>query len=370
MDVEGYGCQREVLHLYCVVGAVGEREFGKIRLPVATTQTGLHAGQPCLSAGHAFAVHHQDIAAIVSPAPMRAYRGMKKEEVIPYLFAHQAVIEKVLERRTVVPVKFGTMARDGEEVRAILEKGYPQLRAALEAMEGKIELDVVALWRDLNSLLREIGEEDEIRRAKAAIATRSSEETREERVRIGQMVKARLDRRREELVVEIVEALEGLAQDLLPHALLDDRMILNTAVLVERSREGEVGRVLERLNGRCAERVDFRCVGPLPPYSFSTVEIRRFEAEEVERARRLLGLGERAGLLDVKAAYRRLAHQCHPDKAPVRQGRTAGPFEEVAEAYRLLSDYCEAAGQSHPGAEAAGVIAVKLCHWGAEAGVA
>ena len=42
----------------------------------------------------------------------------------------------------------------------------------------------------------------------------------------------------------------------------------------------------------------------------------------------------------------------------------------VTHAYRMLSDYCEAAGQSHPGAEAAGVIAVKLCHWGAEAGVA
>ena len=367
--MEAYGWKPEALHLYCVVGAVGEREFGKIRLPVATTQTGLHAGQPCLSAGHAFAVHHQDIAAIVSPAPMRAYRSMRKEEVIPHLVAHQAVIEKILVEHTVVPVKFGTTARDEEEVRTIMEQGYPQLRAALEAMGGKIELDVVALWRDLNSVLREIGEEDEIRRAKAAIATRSSEETREERVRIGKLVKARLDRRREERATEIVEALEGLAQDLCPHALLDDRMILNTAILLERSREGEVGQALERLNGRCAERVDFRCVGPLPPYSFSTVEIQRFEGEKIEWARRVLGLGERAGPLDVKAAYRRLAHRCHPDKAPVRQG-TGERFEEVTHAYRMLSDYCEAAGQSHPGAEAAGVIAVKLCHWGAEAGVA
>jgi hypothetical protein len=371
----------EALHLYCVIGNGMELESGPIGLPVRGTQTGLPVRGTCLpSRGdrqaqtgldgrQVSAIHHLDLAAVVGPATVRAYKSMKKEEVIPYLFAHQAVIEKILAEHTVVPVKFGTTARDEEEVRRILEKGYPQLRAALEAMEGKIELDVVALWRDLDSILQEIGEEEEIQRARAAIATRSPDETTEERVRIGKMVKARLDRRREERATEIVEALEGLAQDLLPHALLDDRMILNTAVLVERSREGEVGQALDRLNGRWAGRVDFRCVGPLPPYSFSTVEIRRFEAEEVERARRLLGLGERAGPLDVKAAYRRLAHQCHPDKAPVRQG-TGERFEEVTEAYRLLSDYCEAGGQTHPGAEATGVIAVKLFRWGREDGVA
>ena len=355
MDKEAGGSQQKALHLYCVVGAADQREFSDIG-----------ADHPCLSTGQVFTVHHHDIAAVVGPAPRQAYRSMKREEVIPHLFAHQAVIEKVLQVHTVVPVKFGTMARDEEEVRTILEKGYPQLRAALEAMEGKIELDVVALWRDLDSVLREIGEEEEIRRARAAIENRPPKETTEERVRIGKLVKARLDRCREERAADIVQTLKGLAQDMLPHALLDDRMILNTAVLVERSREGEVGQALDRLNGRCAERVDFRCVGPLPPYSFSTVEIRRFEAERIEWARRLLGLGEQASPLEAKTAYRRLAHQYHPDKAPVRQG-TGERFEQVTEAYRVLADYHAAAEEIPPGADPADVVAVKLFRWGAEA---
>jgi len=359
----------EALHLYCVIGNGMELESGPIGLPVRGTclpSRGDRQAQTGLDGRQVSAIHHLDLAAVVGPATVRAYKSMKKEEVIPYLFAHQAVIEKVLERRTVVPVKFGTMARDGEEVRTILEKGYPQLRAALEAMEGKIELDVVALWRDLDSVLKEIGEEEEIQRARAAIENRPPKETTEERVRIGQLVKARLDRCREERAAEIVEALEGLVLDMCPHAVADDWMILNTAVLVERSREGEVGQALHGLNGRYAERVDFRCVGPLPPYSFSTVEIRRFEAEQIERARRLLGLGEKAGPPDVKAAYRRLVHQCHPDTAPDRQG-TDKRFEQVTEAYRLLADYYEAARQAHPGADPADVVAVKLFRWGAEA---
>jgi transcription elongation GreA/GreB family factor len=344
----------KALHLYCVVGAADQREFSDIG-----------ADHPCLSTGQVFTVHHHDIAAVVGPAPRQAYRSMRKEEIIPHLFAHQAVIEKVLQEHTVVPVKFGTMARDEEEVRAILEKGYPQLRAALEAMEGKIELDVVALWRDLGSVLREIGEEEEIRRARAGIENRPPEETTEGRVRIGKLVKVRLDRCREERATDIVQALEGLAQDMLPHALLDDRMILNTAILVERSREGEVGQALERLNGQCAERVDFRCVGPLPPYSFSTVEVRRFEAEKIAWARRVLALGEQATLRDVKAAYRGLAHHCHPDKAPIRHG-TDKCFGQVTEAYRMLADYHAAAEEVPPGADPTDVVAVKLFRWGVE----
>ena len=36
--------------------------------------------------------------------------------------------------------------------------------------------------------------------------------------------------------------------------------------------------------------------------------------DEIEEARKLLGLGETGTLKEIKNAYRRLAHQYHPDK--------------------------------------------------------
>ena len=341
----------EVLHLYCIAGNGTPPDLGLIGL-----------------GGHqVFAVRHRDLAAVVSPSPMLAYKSMKKEEVIPYLFVHQAVIERVMEGGTVVPVKFGTAAQDQEEVRNILAKGYPRLKAALEAMQGKIELDVVVLWRELNPILQQIGGEEEIRRCKEAIAGRPPEETLQERMRIGQMVNARLDRRRQERAAKIVEALRGLALDVCLHALVDDPMILNAAVLLERGRQEEVAEALERLTAPTGEQIDFRCIGPLPPYSFSTVEIRRFEVEQLDRARRILGLGERATLSDLKGAYRRLAHQCHPDKGVVGQ-EPGGRLAEVTEAYKVLADYCEADGRAFRELGNRDAVAVKLFHWGADAG--
>ncbi|MDY6910893.1 MAG: J domain-containing protein [Chloroflexota bacterium] len=61
--------------------------------------------------------------------------------------------------------------------------------------------------------------------------------------------------------------------------------------------------------------------------------------EGVDKARRLLGLGERATLKEVEQAYRRKVFQHHPDR-----GGTGSHDEEIMkdmnQAYKLLIDYC------------------------------
>jgi DnaJ-class molecular chaperone len=61
--------------------------------------------------------------------------------------------------------------------------------------------------------------------------------------------------------------------------------------------------------------------------------------EEIDRARRLLGLGEAASLNEIKAAYRRLARSNHPDLAEADEGRKEA-MRELNWAYGLLEDYC------------------------------
>jgi hypothetical protein len=65
-----------------------------------------------------------------------------------------------------------------------------------------------------------------------------------------------------------------------------------------------------------------------------------FTFVEIDRARRLLGLEERASIQDIKAAYRRLSKRCHPD-AGGSGSEGSGRFRELHAAYRLLLSYCE-----------------------------
>ncbi|MGD9143487.1 MAG: J domain-containing protein [Dehalococcoidia bacterium] len=61
---------------------------------------------------------------------------------------------------------------------------------------------------------------------------------------------------------------------------------------------------------------------------------------EIEEARKLLGLGEEATLKEIKKAYRKLAHRHHPDKPAEDDTREDETMKRLNLAYRLLLDYC------------------------------
>jgi molecular chaperone DnaJ len=51
----------------------------------------------------------------------------------------------------------------------------------------------------------------------------------------------------------------------------------------------------------------------------------------------ILGVGESAGIDEIKKAYRKLAKQCHPDANPGNK-QAEEKFKEISEAYEILSD--------------------------------
>jgi DnaJ-class molecular chaperone len=63
---------------------------------------------------------------------------------------------------------------------------------------------------------------------------------------------------------------------------------------------------------------------------------------DIEEARKLLGLGEAATLKEIKRAYRTLAHRHHPDKhGSATSKETEETMKKLNWAYKLLIDYCD-----------------------------
>lgn len=62
--------------------------------------------------------------------------------------------------------------------------------------------------------------------------------------------------------------------------------------------------------------------------------------DEIEEARKLLGLGEEATLKEIKKAYRKLAHRHHPDKLMEDDTNGSETIKRLNRAYKLLLDYC------------------------------
>ncbi|KPJ65938.1 MAG: hypothetical protein AMJ45_04400 [Syntrophobacter sp. DG_60] len=305
-----------------------------------------------------YTIVHQDIAAVVSNSSPLSFTS--KELILRNLASYHVVIEQIMKSYTTVPMKFGTMVKDEGEVKKILKGAYPQIKDVLKAMEGKIELDVAVLWSDMDSTLKEVGQEEKIKRFKEEIEKKklSKEEFQQEKIKLGKMVKALLDKKKDKCGAEIVNVLKSESEAFCHHDLMDESMIMNTAFLIYKAREEAFTSKVSQLDKRYEGELNFRIVGPLPPYSFSTLEVRRAKFEEIDQAKKILELGEEASISEIKEAYRRLTRRFHPDKStdPEAQKR----FEEINKAHKVLIDYCQSEKSSFMEADVKDFIGLKL----------
>jgi len=283
-------------------------------------------------------VAHGGLGCVVSNYSGEDFTCLPKETLLHCLMAHQEVVERVMQAFPVLPVKFGTLVESDAEVQRLMEQGHRIFSEALTRLDSKVEMEVAATW-DLKRVLGEIGQADEIVRLRESIAGRPAAEVLEVQIQAGKIVKESLDRRREEFQQRLLGSLRGAALDVQPNVLVADEMVMNAAFLIQTEREAEFDERVRELDEALNGEVSFRIIGPLPPYSFATVEVARPSVKKLEEARRLLGLGANVSQGEVKQAYRRLAAQTHPD-ARGENGQGEEGFVRVREAYDLVNAYC------------------------------
>lgn len=294
---------------------------------------------------------HEDIAAIVSPAKPFDLAKMRKDDLAKMLLAHQKVVELIMESSiAVIPFRLGTYAMTEAEVVEILSKGSRLIRRLFSEIGGKIEIDVVATWADFASVLKEAGEEDEIKKCKEALGGDAKGVSVDDQVKVGFMVKQALDRKRLEINRQIAEKLAAVSCGQCAHENMDDMMVMNCAFLVEVARRQQFERALDELDAQFAKKLNFRCVGPLAPYSFYTLEFRRIQWEEIDRASRLLGLGHAASPDEIKKAFQHSAMASHPDHCG--QTDTAEhDFDELIRARHIVQECIQACEQTGSAAQ-------------------
>jgi hypothetical protein len=293
-------------------------------------------------------VVYRGLGCVVSNYLGEDFTSLSKEDLVRCLMDHQAVIERVMKDYPILAVKFGTVVEGDGDVQRLIEQGHRKFTQALIWLDGRVEIEVAATW-DLKRVLSDIGREDEIVRLKRAMANRPAGEVLEQQIRAGKIIKESLDRRRDKYQQRMLQSLQAIALAVQPNALVADEMVMNVAFLIQRDQEGEFDKRVRELDRACCDQIDFRVIGPLPPYTFAPVEVVRPNAEKIEEARRLLGLGHEVSEAQVKEAYRRLAAETHPDIHP--DGEQGGErFTRVREAFALLTAYCRGQDQTGDGA--------------------
>lgn len=277
------------IYLYGIMRDPGEVDLGIAGLDVASALS---------------TVAHDGLACLVSEYHGKPFEEMAKTTLLQSLLAHQRAIEGVMQEHTVLPVKFGTIVRGARDAVELLSQGHSQFVEALDSIEGNVQVEVAATW-DTDQVLQKIGKEEEVVCARQAVS-RNGGPTVEERVQLGRMVKAQLEQWRDSYRERILMFLEPLSLAVAPNALVSDQLVMNVALLLNRNRLEEFDTVMQRVDRLVGAEINFRVLCPLPPYSFSTVEITRITQEQLDEARQTLRLADVVSAADVRQAYRRL----------------------------------------------------------------
>ena len=223
-------------------------------------------------------VTYDDLAAVVSDAPRDEYAITREN-----LLAHQRVITQAMTRSDVLPVAFGTVAASDRQVQEQLLRGAAdELHRALEEVQGCIELDLKVLWNEERLFAEIMAENDDIRALRDSLAGQPAEATQYERIRLGELVAAALQRKSEAEAAALLDALKPLAVETRVNKNLGDMLLLNAAFLVDKSQEQAFDAKVQALGEAQAGRQIFQYVGPLPPYNF--VDLRLQWEEEPDGA--------------------------------------------------------------------------------------
>jgi hypothetical protein len=200
-----------------------------------------------------FLVPHGGLAAVVGPSPLAPW---PPDEF--HLTLHEAVVEKVMGSRPILPVRFNTLFRSGEAVIALLDKESQPFRSALDRVAGKVELGLRVLWEPPGN-------------AEALVDQEAGEggpgtEYLYRRLR-DQRRQASLRAAGEQVAQKVQARFRSLAVENWMRRLPTDRLLLSGAYLVERDRvdafrEG-VAKAREEFSS-----LSFLLTGPWPPYHF------------------------------------------------------------------------------------------------------
>ncbi len=215
-----------------------------------------------------YTVCFNDIAAVVSNSQIVKY-SISRENML----AHEKAIEEVMEGYTVLPVRFCTIAEDEEKVKKILKKEYDKFKDLLGKIKDKKELGLKAIFKE-EVIYKDILEKyEDIKELKEAIAPNSPEQTYYQRMEIGRMVEAALQKEKEICKEDILNTLSPLALELKTNNTYGERMIINAAFLVERHKEAEFDQRVQELGEKYGDKMKFKYVGTLPPFNFINLTI-------------------------------------------------------------------------------------------------
>jgi hypothetical protein len=208
------------------------------------------------------------VAAVVGPYRLDRPAGRRAE-----LVAFGSVLDALVAAGPVVPVRFGSVMHDEQQVLTdLLETDGHYFRELLDEVRGRVQLNLRATYLEDVVLEEVVRSDPRVAELRAATRELPEEAAYGARVELGELVARHLEVKRE---LDAESVLDVATRHSTAHAVRGGSgltHVVDVALLVEEDRRADLEQDLEDLAEVVHERMRLRLVGPLAPYDFVGAE--------------------------------------------------------------------------------------------------
>lgn len=203
------------------------------------------------------------LAGIVSDCPLDVVRAERK-----HIAAAQRVMNTLNAQFDVLPTAFGTVSESEEVLRRFVDEYREALAAQLERIAGRFEMSVRLAFDVPDPIGFLVASVPELKVARDRVFNRRRPPSYDERIRLGQLCEATLQRYRDSQTAQLAAMLGSCCAEIESLPIHRDTEIAHLAMLVPRVGVDRFEGAVNDAAAMLPEDLALTLGGPWPPYNF------------------------------------------------------------------------------------------------------
>lgn len=210
--------------------------------------------------------HAGNLAMAMSSIQAKKIRPQRKN-----LAAHQEVVTYLAKNYDMLPVAFGLIADDVDQVNRLLGSHRQVLVEQIERVAGHMEMSVNLRWSVPNVVQYFVERYSELAEARQVIA--NGQATRDDQIAVGQMLESLINAERQQHTDKFTDILKPVCKEIDIQPAREEADIMRLACLISRDAEEELTQAVYKAAQLFSDDFSISFNGPWPPYSFVSLSL-------------------------------------------------------------------------------------------------
>ena len=206
-------------------------------------------------------IERGDLAIAVSPIVAKKIRPQRK-----FLAAHQEIVTYLSKHWSMLPVSFGLIADNVEQVNHILTTNQTILNEQIERVDSHVEMTLSLKWTAENIPQYFVDRYPDLAEARAIIVAGNA--NRDEQIEMGRLFESLLNQERSSHTDTFLQVLEPLTKEIEVQPIRQESDVMRLACLIHRDSEEVFSQAVYSAAEMFSDEFAISFNGPWPPYSF------------------------------------------------------------------------------------------------------